>query len=88
MTFYNITNAERFFERILACEGNVYSDGNGGQPQDLKKAAEYLLSSGMAGYMDGIGRIDVRVERSGDAAGLIRYMSEMIREPRAASRIA
>ena len=90
MTFFNISNAKRFFERILTCKGNVYSAENGKQAKDLKKTAEYFLSSGIAEHMGGIDRIDVRVEQPCDAANLMRYMAEASREQHrpALSRIA
>lgn len=82
MTFYNISNAERFFERVLACEGNVYLNEADRQPRDLKQTAEYLLSTGMAKYMGGIEQIEVRVEESGDAQKLMRFMAEATRDHR------
>ena len=77
MILYNISNTERFFERILTCQGNVYSVDSDKQPQDLKRTAEYLLSSGMARHMDGIDRINRRVERPTAAASIMRLMAEL-----------
>ena len=90
MILYNISNTERFFERILTCQGNVYSVDSGKQPQDQKRTAEYLLSSGMARHMDGIDRINVRVEKPTDVASIMRFVAEMNldRRMRAASGIA
>ncbi len=77
MKLYNISNAQRFFETVLACEGNVYRISDGGMPQDLKGPAEYLLSSGMVNLVHGIDQMELCVEQTGDARKLMRFMTDM-----------
>lgn len=77
MKFFNISNVRSFFEEILACEGRVERIAEDGERQDLKRMAEYLISSGMLGYMRGIDCIELSAERAGDRQRLMRHMAEM-----------
>lgn len=75
--FFNILNVHSFFEEILACEGRVERIAEGGERQDLKRMAEYLISSGMLSCMRGIDSIEVVAERACDRQRLMRHMREM-----------
>lgn len=77
MKIFNISNAQRFFETVLACEGNVYRISDGGMRQDLKRSAEYLLSSGMVNLVHGIDQMELCVEQTSDARKLMRLMTDM-----------
>ncbi len=77
MTLFNIPSARRFYERVLTCQGPVYRANGSHSPRDLKSEAEYLISSGIAGYMGGIDRLEISVENPRDAQMLLRYTAEM-----------
>lgn len=77
MKLFNIDNAERFFERVLRCQGDVYCVEADGRRSDLKRVAEYCMRSGMAAHMTGIDEIDLQVDRDTDVVFLMNYASQM-----------
>ena len=77
MKLYNISNAGEFLTRVLDCKGMVYAVESDGRAQDLKELAQYLISSGMAGKIEGIREIDLAVEKPVDRTLLLNYVAGM-----------
>ena len=77
MKLYTISNAEEFLTRVLDCKGMVYAIEADGKAQDLKALAQYLISTGMAGKIDGFREIDLVFEKSVDRTLLLNYVAGM-----------
>ena len=80
MKFFNIQNTEEFLRRVQSCSGEVHSIEADGREKDLKRAAEYLIHSGMAARMKDIDEINLIIEKPADMAILMNYAMGMRRE--------
>ena len=80
MKFFGVENVREFCECVLRCSGDVYEIGADGSERSLKSMAEYLMDSGLAEQMSGIGEIRLRFQNSRDMDILLRYAMRMGRE--------
>ncbi len=77
ITIYNIPDHHRFFDIVLTCKGGVRFLNRWGEVGDLKAVIRILRESGMDTHMEGIDKIDVYVEQTGDTLRLFHFMAGM-----------
>lgn len=72
MTLYKIHDPHRFFDEVLACDGEVGFLDSNSVIQDLKATVRTIQDLGMVGFIGPIEQIKVCTELSNDAIRLIR----------------
>ena len=77
MKIFNVTNTEKFLDRIGKCEGGVYVVAPDGGLQDIKGYAEALRSfRWMSGRLNLPNEFELRFENGNDALNMLHFMTE------------